>query len=435
MTGKNFPKRLFIAHSFHLHKRLNIMPTLIGPFRQLLPLDNLPERGAIRDDQLVIIEEGGILVEGERIVAIGSFAQLRADHPDATVDEITEDLIAMPGLVDAHTHICYGGSRAMDFAARNAGISYLEIAKAGGGIWSTVQHTRAASKEQLTALTLERLDYLLQQGITTVEVKSGYGLSVSEELKQLRAIQAAGQTHQADVVSTCLAAHMLPRDFDGTADEYLQTILRELVPVIKAEGLADRFDIFIEQSAFTTSQALDYLRALKAEGFTLTVHGDQFTAGGSEVAVAVGALSVDHLEVSDTTEIERLAQSTTIPVVLPGATIGLGCPWAPARRLLDAGCAMAIASDWNPGSAPQGNLLVQAAILAAFEKLSTAEVLAGITQRAARALGLNDRGVLAAGCLADIVAFPTNDYREILYQQGRLTAKRVWKKGVRGGKV
>lgn len=407
------------------------MPTLIGPFRQLLPLDNLPERGAIRDDQMEVIAEGGVLVADGKVLATGTFAQLRLDHPDAIVDEITEDLVAMPGLVDAHTHICYGGSRAMDFAARNAGVSYLEIAKAGGGIWSTVQHTRAASKEQLTNLTLERLDYLLQQGITTVEIKSGYGLSVKEELKQLRAIQDAGQVHQADVIATCLAAHMLPRDFDGTADEYLQTILRDLVPLIKAEGLAKRFDIFIEQSAFTTSQALGYLRALKAEGFAITVHGDQFTTGGSEVAVAVEALSVDHLEVSDATEIARLAQSKTIPVVLPGATIGLGCSWAPARRLLDAGCAMAIASDWNPGSAPQGNLLVQAAILAAFEKLSTAEVFAGITHRAARALGLTDRGVLAPAYLADIVAFPTKDHREILYQQGRLTAKGVWKDGVK----
>lgn len=406
------------------------MPTLIGPFRQLLPLDKLPERGAIRDDQMVIIAEGGVLVADGKVLATGTFAQLRMDHPDAIVDEITEDLVALPGLVDAHTHICYGGSRAMDFAARNAGVSYLEIAKAGGGIWSTVQHTRAASLDELTALTLERLDYLLQQGITTVEVKSGYGLSVVEELKQLRAIQDAGQKHLADVVPTCLAAHMLPRDFEGTADEYLHTILRELVPVIKAESLAQRFDIFIEQSAFTTDQALNYLQALKEEGFTLTVHGDQFTTGGSEVAVAVGALSVDHLEVSGTAEIERLAKSTTIPVVLPGATIGLGCPWAPARKLLDAGCALAIASDWNPGSAPQGNLLVQAAILAAFEKLSTAEVFAGITQRAARALGLNDRGVLAPNFLADIVAFPTKDYREVLYQQGRLAAKRVWKKGL-----
>ena len=140
-------------------------------------------------------------------------------------------------------------------------------------------------------------------------------------------------------------------------------------------------------------------------------------------------MSVDHLEVSDTEEIARLAASDTIPIVLPGATIGLGCPWAPARRLLDAGCALAIASDWNPGSAPQGNLLVQAALLAAFEKLSTAEVFAGITQRAARALGLHDRGALAPGHVADIVAFPTSDYREILYQQGRMPAKKVWTKG------
>lgn len=408
------------------------MLTLIGPFRQLLPLTNLPARGPIRDAQLEVIEEGGILVQEGKVLQTGLFSRLRVTHPDAKVEKIEGDMVALPGLVDAHTHICYGGSRAMDFAARNAGVSYLEIAKAGGGIWSTVQHTRDATAEELTQLTLNRLDYLLQQGITTVEVKSGYGLSVAEELKQLRVIRAAGDHHRVDVIPTCLAAHMLPRDFAGTADEYLQMIRQELVPRIQEENLAQRFDIFIEQSAFTNEQALQYLRALKTAGFTLTAHGDQFTVGGSEVAVAAGALSVDHLEVSGTEEIARLAASNTIPVVLPGATMGLGCPWAPARRLLDAGCALAIASDWNPGSAPQGNLLVQAALLAAFEKLSTAEVFAGITQRAARALGQGDRGMLAPDYLADIVAFPTNDYREILYQQGRMSAGRVWKKGVTG---
>ena len=406
------------------------MLRLIGPFTQLLPLGQLPAKGPISDDQLVVIEQGGLVVEGERIVAVGVFADLQKRFSAAQIERIMEPMVAMPGLIDAHTHICFGGSRAMDFAARNGGKTYLEIAAAGGGIWSTVQHTRAASQQELCQLTTDRLDTLLRRGVTTVEVKSGYGLSVEQELKQLRAIRQAAQEHQCDVVATCLAAHMKPRDFEGTAEEYLQHILQELVPVVKAEGLAQRFDIFIEQSAFTAEQAAPYLQAVKALGFELTVHGDQFTVGGSAVAAECGALSVDHLEVSGPAEAEMLAQTDTIPVVLPGATMGLGCDWGKARLMLDAGCALAIASDWNPGSAPHGNLIAQAGLLAAFESLSTAEVFAGMTERAARALGLNDRGVLEADKLADVIAFSTKDYREVLYQQGNLLPARVWKKGV-----
>ncbi len=402
---------------------------LIGPFTQILPLTDLPTRGSIADDELVIVENGGIVVEDGKVVEVGNFTTLREKYESATVQVVGQAMVALPGLIDAHTHICFAGSRAMDFAARNAGKSYLEIAAAGGGIWSTVQHTRAASEEKLAKLTRKRLDVLLRRGITTVEIKSGYGLSVEQELKQLRAIQKAGQGHVVDVVSTCLAAHMKPRDFDGEAEAYLEHILQDLVPIVEAEQLAQRFDIFIEQSAFTPDQAISYLTKLKERGFTLTVHGDQFTVGGSAVAVECGALSVDHLEVSGEEEAALLAQSDTIPVVLPGATIGLGCPWGKARLMLDAGCALAIASDWNPGSAPQGNLIAQAGQLAAFEKLSTAEVFAGLTERAARALGFSDRGTLGGGQIADIVAFPTTDYREILYQQGSLGPSQVWKAG------
>ena len=305
----------------------------------------------------------------------------------------------------------------------------LEIAAAGGGIWSTVQQTRAASQAQLTKLIRKRLDVLLSRGVTTVEIKSGYGLSVQEELKQLRAIQQVTLQHVSDVVPTCLAAHMKPRDYSGTAEEYLQMILTELVPQVEKEGLARRFDIFVEESAFTPEQAIPYLKALKERGFELTVHGDQFTVGGSSVAAECGARSVDHLEVTGTEEAELLAKSDTIPVVLPGATMGLGCAWGQARILLDYGCPLAIASDWNPGSAPQGNLIAQAGLLAAFEELSTAEVLAGITERAARALGLTDRGTLAPGMIADLLVFPTDDYREILYLQGSMMPSQVWKRG------
>ncbi len=404
--------------------------TLLGPFSQIVTMRRLPAKGALKDNSLEIIENGALLIAGQTVEAVGQFDALRKQFPDTAIQEITAATTAMPGLVDMHTHICFAGSRAMDFAARNAGKTYLEIAKEGGGIWSTVNHTRAASTEQLSTLMKQRMTRLLNNGVTTVEVKSGYGLSPIEELKLLRAINEAGSDHQIDVVPTCLAAHIVPKDFDGKEADYLKWILEDLVPVIQKESLCYRFDIFTEESAFSIDASLNYLNVLKTLGFDLTVHGDQFTPGGSQVAIQAGALSVDHLEASTEKEIALLANSDVMPVALPGASIGIGCPFTPARKLLDAGCGLAIASDWNPGSAPQGDLLTQAAILASFEKLSTAEVLAAMTNRAALALGRTDRGVLDIGLHADVIAFPTNDYREILYQQGSMKPCNVWKSGI-----
>lgn len=403
---------------------------LIGPFTQILAMNVLPDKGALKDEQLQIISGGGILVEGEKILKAGVFGDLRKANPEAVIEQVPGHHVALPGFIDAHTHICFGGSRARDFAARTNGKTYLEIAQAGGGIRDTVQQTRKASEDELVTLTGGRLDVLLRRGITTVEVKSGYGLSLEDELKQLRAIKQAGQHHNADVVSTCLSAHIVPEPFTGQM-EFLEFILREIVPVVQAEKLTHRFDIFIESSAFGVEEARYYLQQLKARGFHLTVHGDQFTTGGSKVAVELGAVSVDHLEASGDQEIELIAKSQTIATALPGASIGLGCAFTPSRKLLDAGACLAIASDWNPGSAPQGNLLTQASILSTFEKLSAAEVFAGITYRAAKALDLYDRGKLASGYLADIIAFPTSDFREILYHQGEMQPDKVWKRGKR----
>lgn len=403
--------------------------TLIGPFSQLLTMRGLPVKGPLTDNSLEIIENGAILVKHNQIQDIGTFEALRKQYPESTVEEITKEITAVPGLIDMHTHICFAGSRAMDFAARNSGKTYLEIAKEGGGIWSTVKHTRAATTEQLSTLMSQRMTRLLNNGVTTVEVKSGYGLSPTEELKLLRAINEAGSNHKIDVVPTCLAAHIVPKDFDGNETDYLKWILEELVPVIQKEELCYRFDIFTEESAFSTKASLNYLSVLKKLGFDLTVHGDQFTPGGSGVAIQAGALSVDHLEASTEKEIAQLAKSDVMPVALPGASIGIGCAFTPARKLLDAGCGLAIASDWNPGSAPQGDLLTQASILASFEKLSTAEVFAAITFRAAIALGRADRGILDVGLQADIAAYPTADYREILYKQGSMKPSHVWKSG------
>lgn len=404
---------------------------LIGPITQVLTLDHLHLKGALIDDQLEIVSQAGILIEGEKILQVGNWKTLRPQFPEAEIFGLEGDYVALPGMVDCHTHICFGGSRAKDFAMRNAGKSYLEIAQAGGGIWDTVTQTRKLSQTELAQITANHANRHLSDGVTTIEVKSGYGLSAEKELKMLRAIQAANLSTPADLISTCLAAHMKPRDYSGSNSEYLEMISAALFPILKKEKLTNRIDAFVEKRAFSPEEIAPYFQHAKAQGFEITVHADQFSIGGSKVAVELGAQSADHLEASKDGEIQLLAQSNTIAVALPGASIGLGCAFTPARKLLDQGAALAIASDWNPGSAPMGDLLAQASILATFEKLSTAEVLAGITFRAATALGLNDRGKLAKGQLADFILFPTSDYREILYQQGKMKPVKVWKNGQR----
>jgi imidazolonepropionase len=393
----------------------------------------MPLKGALPDSGLPVIEGAGLLLEGDRILKTGAYETLvqEARALGATLVELPGGCVGLPGFVDSHTHSCFAGTRARDYALRNSGSTYLEIAAAGGGIWDSVQQTRRASPETLEQLLLERAGRFLASGVTTLEVKSGYGLSVSEELKMLRVVRAANAKTAADLVATCLAAHTLPRDFDGSATEYLQMLVQDLLPILQKEGLASRLDAFVEQSAFSPEDIIPYFRAGKAMGFGLTVHADQFTPGGSQVAITCGALSADHLEASGPKEIEALAKSEVIATALPGATLGLGCGFAPARALLDAGACLAIASDYNPGSAPMGDLLTQAALLGAFEKLSHAEVLAGITFRAAAALGLSDRGTLAGGQRADLVVFPAPHYNEILYHQGQLRPSMVWKNGQR----
>ncbi|WP_420401976.1 imidazolonepropionase [Flagellimonas sp.] len=402
-------------------------PLLIGPFSQLLPMTNLPVKGSLKDVDLLIIENGGILVSEGKIKEIGVYEDLKSQ--DVDVHHIEGQYVCLPGFVDSHTHICFGGSRARDYALRNAGASYLEIAKAGGGIWDTVTQTRKASQEQLEVGIMDRSKIHLQNGTTTIEVKSGYGLSVDEELKMLRAIKNANTKTSADLVATCLAAHMKPKDWNGDV-AYLDEIIAKLFPAIKAENLSQRVDAFIEESAFTQNEIESYFGKAQEMGFDITVHADQFTTGGSEVAIKFGAISADHLEASTEREVQLLAKSNVIATALPGASLGLGCAYTPARKILDAGGALAIASDHNPGSAPMGDLLTQASILGTFEKLSNTEVLAGITFRAAAALNLSDRGTLESGNLADFVVFPTDNYQEITYHQGGLKPTMVFKNGI-----
>ncbi|MDB4291875.1 imidazolonepropionase [Maribacter sp.] len=404
---------------------------LIGPFKQLIPMTGLPLKGALSDGLLPIIENAGILLENGCIFKTGPFEDLQKDAAvhKAQIIQLKGDHVCLPGFIDSHTHICYGGSRATDYAMRNAGKTYLEIAKAGGGIWDTVTQTRKATKAELIKKTIKRAKQHLKNGVTTIEVKSGYGLSVDEELKMLRAIREADLELPLDLIPTCLAAHMLPKDFEGSHEAYLTEISEKLFPILKKENLANRIDAFIEESAFSAEQITPYFQKATEMGFDITVHADQFSTSGSQVAVDFKAVSADHLEASSAKEVELLAYSNVISTALPGASLGLGCDFTPARKILDAGGALAIASDHNPGSAPMGDLLTQAAILGTFEKLTNAEVLAGITYRAAAALKLDDRGQLAEGFLADFCLFHTDDYKEILYNQGAFKPCVVWKNG------
>jgi imidazolonepropionase len=403
---------------------------LVGPFCQIVTMAGLPEVGPIADEQLQVLENAGVLMNDGRVVLVGDYNRLLkiASEKHYALEKIDQPMVLLPGLIDAHTHICYAGSRANDYAMRVAGKTYLEIARNGGGILDSVRKTREATVVELVDLLKKRCDRHLKEGVTTCEVKSGYGLTVEDELKMLEAIQLVNKHHALELIPTCLAAHMRPPEHTNSR-VYLQHILKELLPQIQEQELCSRVDIFIEDTAFNEEDSLEYLLAVKDLGFDITVHADQFSTGGSRIAAEVGAISADHLEASGDEEITLLREAGVVATVLPGASLGLGMHYAPARKMLDGGLCLAIATDWNPGSAPMGDLLCQAALLGAAEKLTTAETLAAITVRAARALNLADRGTLAKGQLADMIAFPTDNYKEILYYQGKLKPAQVWKRG------
>ena len=386
---------------------------------------NLPERGAISDNSLEIIDDGGVVIEDGKIIEVGDFLSLSKN--DLDVREITYPCVLLPGFIDSHTHVCHYGNRSDEYAKRNSGISYQQILEEGGGIHNTMNSTSNSTDEQLTDDTLNRLKRHFQEGVLTCEVKSGYAPNLEDEVRILRIINEIDSSNDIDLIPTCLAAHVTPKKYESSK-KYLDSIVNDLLPIIKEENLSNRVDIFIEEKAFSITEASNFLEKIKSD-FYITAHANQFTSGGLKVGVDNGAVSVDHLEVITDQEIDYLSKSDTTGVVLPGCSLGLGIPFAPARKLLDNNCKVSIASDWNPGSAPMGDLLMQASLLGSTEKLSNAEVLAGITCRSANALSLEDRGSLENGKIADMIGFKTNDFRDILYNQGKLKPSFIYKRG------
>lgn len=367
-----------------------------------------------------LVADGAVAVAAGRI----AYAGPRADLPPemaAWPAQTFGGRLATPALVDCHTHLVHAGSRAREFALRLDGASYAEIAAAGGGIRSTVAATRAASATELLAHALPRLDRVIAEGVGTVEVKSGYGLDLETELRMLRVARALGAVRRVRVVTTCLAAHALPAEFEGRRDAYLDLVCTEVLPRAAAEGLVDQVDAFCEGIAFTPEEVARVFAAARALGLPVKLHAEQLShLGGARLAAEHGALSADHLEYLDADGVAAMARAGTVAVLLPGAYYTLRETQAPPiAELRAAGVPMAVATDCNPGSSPLTSLLLALNMACTVFRLTPDEALAGATREAARALGLADTiGTLAAGKAADLAIWDLEDPVELVYGLG-----------------
>ncbi|HXF47239.1 MAG TPA: imidazolonepropionase [Burkholderiaceae bacterium] len=366
-----------------------------------------------------LIERGALLSDGERIAWVGAEDELpHALRPDAERD--LGGALVTPGLVDCHTHLVYGGQRAAEFELRLQGASYEEIARAGGGIVSTVAATRAASDEQLFAGARARALALMAEGVTTLEVKSGYGLSEEHEARSLRVARRLGQQLPLTVTTTCLAAHALPPEYAGRADDYIDAVCAWLPP-LHAAGLVDAVDAFCERIGFTVTQTRRVFEAARALGLPVKLHAEQLSdQGGALLAVEFGALSCDHLEYLSEAGVQAMARAGTVAVLLPGAFYFLReTKLPPVAALRAAGVPLAVATDHNPGSSPTLSPLLMLNMACTLFRLTPEEALRGMTVNGARALGLTDRGRLAPGQRADLAVWDAEHPRELAYWFGR----------------
>lgn len=367
-----------------------------------------------------LIEDAAIVAEGGRLAWVGPREEMPRsllDRCDKTHD--CEGALITPGLIDCHTHLVYGGDRAHEFELRLGGAGYEEIARAGGGIASTVQATRLASEEELLAQSLPRLLALMGEGVTTIEIKSGYGLSMEHERKCLRVARSLGERQPVAVRTTFLGAHALPPEFSGRADDYIDEVLC-MLPVLHEQGLVDAVDAFCERIAFSTGQTEKVFRAARALGLPVKLHAEQLSdSGGTQLAARYAALSCDHLEWLGEEGAVAMAKAGSVAVLLPGAFYFLRETRVPPIALLrEHAVPMALSTDCNPGSSPCTSLLLMLNMACTLFKLTPEEALAGVTRNAARALGLADRGTLAAGMRADFVMWGIQRPAQLAYAMG-----------------
>jgi imidazolonepropionase len=390
--------------------------------------------------EIGLIEDGAVSVAEEKIVAVGKTNDILRDFESENVIDAKGKVVS-PGFVECHTHIVFAGDRLNEFELKIKGADYLEILDSGGGILSTVRQTRKATLDDLAESAYKRLSKMLAFGVTTCEIKTGYGLDLATEVKMLDVIAKLDQTHAADVVPTFLAAHAIPPEFKEKEDEFTNLICEEMIP-LAANWYKDLhffynqtpffIDVFCEKNAFSPKQSKKILETGKKFGFKLKAHVDEFTnLGGARIAVELGATSIDHLDTISNQEITLLANSNTIGVVTPTVNFNFGSKeFADARKLIDSGCAVAISTDYNPGSAPCPSLPNAMAIAARYQKLLPSETFNAVTINAAFALGLGDKiGSLEVGKKADILIFDTKDFREIVYEFGGNQIEQIFKDG------
>ena len=365
------------------------------------------------------IQEGAIGVKDGRLAFIGKEADLDNNNPASVTVDCTGQWV-FPGFIDCHTHIVFGGNRAHEFEMRLKGSSYKEIAESGGGILSTVRATREASEDDLAGAAAKRLCRLGEGGVTVVEIKSGYGLTLDDELKMLRAAKKAGQMCDMRVTTTLLAAHALAPEFTGDTDGFVAHICRDIIPQAAATGLADAVDAFCESIAFSPDQVAVVFDAAKKHGLKVKLHADQLSdLGGGELAAKYGALSADHLEFASEASVRAMAKTGTVAVLLPGAFYVLGeTQRPPVDMMRKHGVDMALATDFNPGSSPVGSLQLMLHMGCTLFGLTPEEAIAGITRNAAKALGLSDCGTLEVGKRADMVFFDIEEPAELAYWVG-----------------
>jgi imidazolonepropionase len=377
--------------------------------------------------EIEVLRDAAVLIDGKRIGWVGP----RRDAP--TADHVVEvNGVIFPGFIDCHTHGVFGAPRLDDHERRALGVDYKAIAAAGGGILQSVRDVRSRSESDLEALTRARLRMLIAHGATTIEVKSGYGLELEAELKQLRVIRTLASELPVTLVPTFLGAHEVPPEYRGKRDAYVRLVAEEMIPAVAKETLARCCDVFCEPGVFSTGETRQILTAAARHGLAIKLHADELEgSGGAELAAELGALSADHLAAISDRGIQALAASRTVAVLLPATMIFLGKRGqAPARRLIDAGAAVALATDYNPGTSPTMSLPLVMALGVSQLGLRHAEAVTAVTINAAAALGLaQDRGQIVLGHVADLVVAPVDDWREVAYWMGREVVSAVWTAG------
>ncbi len=394
---------------------------------------NRPRVGAeLRE--LAIIHDGAMLVRDGRIEAVGARSDIEGhlNHDMQVID--AGGRVVTPGFVDAHTHLVFAGNRADEFEMRCSGITYQEIARQGGGIRSTVRRTRDASESDLLATSQKHALWLLRGGTTTIEAKSGYGLTVEAEMKILRVVRETQETTPLRCVPTFLGAHEVPDEFIGRTAAYVELVIGEMLPLVALHKLASFCDVFCEPHIFDQHSAARILEAARTLGFGLRIHGDQFScSGGALLAARLGAATADHLEHTDAASIAALAAAKVQPVLLPGSVYSIGSRhYAPARAMIEAGLAVVLATDFNPGSSPIASMPVVMSLACTQMKMTPAEALTAATINAAWSLNLaTEVGSLEQGKSADFVIHEASDYREIPYFLGTQRPAMVFAQGER----